>query len=64
MSATASGATLECLVQEYGERQAQAWLAQGLKAAGITAAELESVNGADVRKVLLADLLWRRTWVS
>jgi hypothetical protein len=52
------------LVQEHGERQAQAWLAQGLKAAGIKAAELESVKGADARKVLLADLLWRRTVVS
>ncbi len=52
------------LVQEHGERQAQAWLAQGLKAAGIKAAELESVKGSDARKVLLADLLWRRTVVS
>jgi putative transposase len=27
-------------------------------------AELESVKGSDPRKVLLADLLWRRTVVS
>ena len=42
---------------EHGERQAQAWLAQGLKAVGIKAADLENVKGSDARKVLLADLL-------
>ena len=52
------------LVQEHGERQAQAWLARGLKAAGIKATDLESVKGSDERKGLLADLLWRRTVVS
>ena len=52
------------LVQEHGERQAQAWLARGLKAAGIKAADLENVKGSDARKVLLAELLWRRTVVS
>jgi putative transposase len=52
------------LVQEHGERLAQAWLARGLKVAGIKVADLESVKGSDPRKVLLADLLWRRTVVS
>ena len=39
-------------------------LVQGLKAGGLKAAELEKVKGADLRKVLLADLLWWRTVVS
>ena len=52
------------LVQEHSERQAKAWLRAGLKAAGLKGAELERVKGADVRKVLLADLLWRQTVVS
>ncbi len=54
----------DALVREHGERQAQAWLSQGLKAAGIKAAELDAVKGSDARKVLLAELLWRRTVVS
>ena len=52
------------LVREHGERQAEAWLRAGLKAAGIKTADLERVKGSDARKVLLADLLWRRTVVS
>ena len=52
------------LVQEHSERQAEAWLRAGLKAAGLKSAELERVKGSDVRKVLLADLLWRQTVVS
>ena len=54
----------DSLVREHGERQAEAWLKAGLRAAGIKAAELERVKGSDARKVLLADLLWRRTVVS
>ena len=52
------------LVREHGERQAEAWLARGLKAGGLRAGGLARVKGSDVRKVLLADLLWRRTVVS
>lgn len=52
------------LVREHGEGQAAALLARGLKAAGIRTGELPSLKGSDVRKVLLADLLWRRTVVS
>jgi hypothetical protein len=52
------------LVREHGERQAEAWLARGLKAGGLTTAGLAKVKGSDLRKVLLADLLWRRTVVS
>jgi putative transposase len=52
------------LVMEHGHRQAEAWLGKGLKAAGLRTAELNRVKGSDPRKVLLADLLWRRTVVS
>jgi hypothetical protein len=54
------------LVQEHGERQALAWLERGLKAAGLKSksGNLARVKGSDPRKVLLADLLWRRTVVS
>lgn len=52
------------LVVEHGLRQAEAWLSRGLKAGGLKSADLARVKGADPRKVLLADLLWRRTIVS
>lgn len=52
------------LVVEHGEKQAETWLKEGLKAAGLRAAQLERMKGSDERKVLLADLLWRRTVVS
>ena len=52
------------LVREHGERQAEAWLARGLKAGGLKPGSLAQVKGSDPRKVLLADLLWRRTVVS
>ena len=54
----------DALVIEHGERQAAAWLAQGLRAAGLKATELQAVKGSDERKVLLAELLWKRTVVS
>ena len=37
---------------------------RGLKAGGLRAGSLSKVKGSDPRKVLLADLLWRRTVVS
>lgn len=40
------------------------WLAQVLKAGGLKTGGLAKVKGSDPRKVLLADLLWRRTVVS
>lgn len=52
------------LVREHGERQAMHWLARGLKAGGLKTSDLAKVKGSDPRKVLLADLLWRRTVVS
>jgi putative transposase len=51
-------------VREHGERQAEEWLSAGLKAAGLKRSELSIIKGSDVRKVLLAELLWRRTVVS
>ena len=48
----------------HGEQQAEAWLKEGLKAAGLKAARVGDLKGSDVRKLLLADLLWRRTTVS
>lgn len=48
----------------HGGRQAEEWLKQGLKASGIKSGELERLKGSDARKLLLADLLWRRTTVS
>ncbi|MBE7497729.1 MAG: hypothetical protein HS117_22525 [Verrucomicrobiaceae bacterium] len=47
-----------------GERQALQWLARGLRAGGLKPGGLAGVKGSDPRKVLLADLLWRRTVVS
>ncbi len=35
-----------------------------LKAGGLKSSSLSKVKGSDPRKVLLADLLWRRTVVS
>ena len=52
------------LVREHGEQQAQEWLTRGLKAGGLKTSNLAKVKGSDPRKVLLADLLWRRTVVS
>jgi len=52
------------LVREHGHRQAEAWLARGLRVAGLKKDSLAGVKGSDPRKVLLADLLWRKTVVS
>jgi REP element-mobilizing transposase RayT len=52
------------LVREHGQRQAETWLTDGLKASGLNAEDLIHMAGSDPRKVLLADLLWRRTVVS
>ncbi len=52
------------LMREHGERQAQEWLTRRLKAGGLRAGSLARVKGSDPRKVLLADLQWRRTVIS
>ena len=51
-------------VADHGREQAEKWLKQGLKAAGLKVSELAGLKGSDVRKLLLADLLGRRTTVS
>ena len=51
-------------VAAHGEQQAESWLKQGLKAAGLKTTEVGRLKGSDARKLLLADLLWRRTTVS
>jgi REP element-mobilizing transposase RayT len=51
-------------VRAHGEQQAEEWLSAGLQAAEMTAEDLHSLKGSDPRKLLLADLLWRRTTVS
>ncbi len=48
----------------HSENQAERWLAEGLKAAGLVAHELPSLKGSDSRKLALAELLWKRTTVS
>ncbi|MBV6501898.1 MAG: hypothetical protein CJBNEKGG_04439 [Prosthecobacter sp.] len=52
------------LVREHGERQALEWLARGLRAGGIKTGDHCKLKGSDPRKVLQAELLWRRTVVS
>lgn len=51
-------------VREHGEKQAEKWLKAGLEASGLKRAELHSLKGSEPRKLLLADVLWRRTVVS
>ena len=48
----------------HGEEQAKRWLADGLKAAGLMAKDLSALKGSDLRKLALAELLWKRTTVS
>lgn len=49
---------------EHGERQAEVWLKAGLRAGGFKEADLIGLKGSDPRRLLLVDLLWRRTVVS
>jgi len=51
-------------VTAHGEEQAKRWLAAGLKAAGLMAKDLSALKGSDLRKLALAELLWKRTTVS
>ena len=49
------------LFRAHDEREAQRLLDGGLAAAGLSAKELDSLPGSDVRKVALANLLLERT---
>lgn len=51
-------------VTAHSEEQAKRWLADGLKAAGLMAKDLSALKGSDLRKLALAELLWKRTTVS
>ena len=48
----------------HSEEQAQRWLAEGLKAAGLVAKDLPRLKGSDPRKLALAEILWKLTTVS
>lgn len=48
----------------HGEQQAEQWVGEGLKIAGVDAPELDSLVGSDARKVALAKLAWEKTTVS
>ncbi len=52
------------LVQAHGEEQVERWLEEGLNAAGLDEKELRALKGSDPRKLVLAELLWKRTTVS
>lgn len=51
-------------VVAHSEEQAERWLAEGLKAAGLVAKNLPGLKGSDPRKLALAELIWKRTTVS
>ncbi len=45
----------------HGMVQAEAWVREGLKAAGLKPKDLAATRGTDPRKLALAELLWKRT---
>jgi hypothetical protein len=49
------------LFQAHNEKEARRLLEGGLAAAGLSARELDSLPGSDVRKVALASLILERT---
>jgi putative transposase len=51
-------------VTAHSEEQAERWLIDGLKAAGLAANDLAGLKGSDPRKLALAELLWKQTTVS
>jgi REP element-mobilizing transposase RayT len=48
----------------HREEQAERWLREGMKAAGLVVGDLPGLKGSDPRKLALAELLWKRTTVS
>ena len=48
----------------HDEAQAAEWLREGLKAAGLRAADLQGTPGSDPMKLALAELLWKHTTVG
>ena len=51
-------------VKSHGEEQAERWLEEGLKTARLDEKDLRALKGTDPRKLVLAELLWKRTTVS
>lgn len=51
-------------VTAHSEEQAERWLGEGLKAAGLSVKDLSGLKGSDPRKLVLAEILWKRTTVS
>ena len=51
-------------VKSHGEEQAERWLEEGLKTAGLDVKDLRALKGSDPRKLVLVELLWKRTTVS
>jgi len=48
----------------HGCQQAEQWMSEGLKIAGLDDQQLAGLVGSDVRKVALAKLAWEKTTVS
>ncbi len=48
----------------HGEKQAELWVDEGLRIAGLDTAQLQALMGNDARKVALAKLAWEKTTVS
>jgi putative transposase len=48
----------------YHQQQAEQWLQEGLRVAGLKKKDLAALKGNDPRKVALAALLWEKTTVS
>ena len=51
-------------VTAHSEQQAERWLDEGLTAAGLVVKDLSGLKGSDPRKLVLAEILWKRTTVS
>jgi putative transposase len=52
------------LLKSHGDEQAERWSVKGLKTAGLDEKDLRALKGTDPRKLVLAELLWKRTTVS
>ena len=51
-------------VTSHSVQQAERWLIDGLRVAGLRKKDLPELKGSDPRKLALAELLWKRTTVS
>jgi putative transposase len=51
-------------VKPHGEEPAERCLEEGIKTARLVEKDLRALTGADLRKLVLVELLWKRTTVS